>query len=72
MDDRFQTALKAEGLSVFMKQIPQLGGTRASPRGPMGAGEESGCGQQQEPLAGLRVLSEGTQPIVEFHRWQGR
>lgn len=38
MDDRFQTALKAEGLSVFMKQIPQLGGARASPQGLMGAG----------------------------------
>lgn len=70
MDDKFQTALKAEGLSVFMEQIPQLGGARASPRGPMGAGEESGCGP--EPLAGLRVLSEGTQPVVDFHRWQGR
>ena len=61
MDDEFQTAREAEGLSVFIEQMHQCRGVRASPRGPIsvprGVAEESesvsnvSAERQREPLA---------------------
>lgn len=61
MGDKFQTAWKTEGLSVFIEQMHQHRGVRASPQGPIsvprGVTEESesvsnvSAERQQEPLA---------------------